>query len=146
MRVTLSQNSRHPFPHIMTHKKTIRSVTLVATATTTMKTSGEKCKATHTDVMLMDFLANLHAETNSRLEVISLRIGYDFDLGQARKAVFDKLGDVDGLTIDQRYQFAIFWRINHNDLRCSWACWHKLDSVTFLGSWRSEGGCLGVLL
>lgn len=52
----------------------------------------------------MDFLANLHAETNTRLEVISSRIGYEFDMGHARQAVFDKLGDVEGLTLDQRYQ------------------------------------------
>ncbi|KAG6430429.1 hypothetical protein SASPL_108496 [Salvia splendens] len=69
----------------------------------TAKMSDEKRKAIHTDAMLMDFLATLHVETNSKLEMISLRISYDFDLGQARQAVFDKLSDVDGLTIDQRY-------------------------------------------
>ena len=67
------------------------------------KTTGEKRKAVHTDVMLMDFLANLHVETNTRLEVIFSRIGYDFDLGHARQAVFNKLSDVEGLTIDQKY-------------------------------------------
>ncbi|KAG6401513.1 hypothetical protein SASPL_138371 [Salvia splendens] len=40
----------------------------------------------------------------SELEVISSRIGYDFDLGQARQAVFDKLGDVEGITIAQKYR------------------------------------------
>ncbi|KAL1566833.1 hypothetical protein AAHA92_02390 [Salvia divinorum] len=55
------------------------------------------------DDALMEFLANLHAETNSRLEVISSRIGYEFDLGKARQDVFDKLGTVEGLTLDERY-------------------------------------------
>ncbi|KAG6406364.1 hypothetical protein SASPL_133964 [Salvia splendens] len=72
--------------------------------TSSAKSGGSKRKAVHTDALLMDFLANLHVETNSRMEVISSRIGYDFDLGQARQAVFDKLGDVEGLTIYQRYQ------------------------------------------
>ncbi|KAL1558851.1 hypothetical protein AAHA92_09266 [Salvia divinorum] len=53
------------------------------------------------DFVLRVFLANLHAETNSRLEVISSRIGYEFDLGKARQEVFDKLGSVEGLTLDQ---------------------------------------------
>ncbi|KAL1559032.1 hypothetical protein AAHA92_09421 [Salvia divinorum] len=48
--------------------------------------------------------ANLHAETNSRLEIISLGIGYEFDLGKARQEVFDKLGNVEGLTFDERYK------------------------------------------
>lgn len=55
------------------------------------------------DVPLMEFLGNLHAETNARLEVISTRIGYEFDMGKARQEVFDKLGGVDGLTLGQRY-------------------------------------------
>ena len=39
--------------------------------TANAKSIGEKRKAAHSDELLMDFLANLHAETNSRLEVIS---------------------------------------------------------------------------
>ncbi|KAL1540578.1 hypothetical protein AAHA92_24913 [Salvia divinorum] len=53
---------------------------------------------------MMEFLANLHVETNSCLDFISARIGYEFDFGKARQEVFDKLGDVDGLTLDQRYE------------------------------------------
>ncbi|KAG6385390.1 hypothetical protein SASPL_154225 [Salvia splendens] len=51
------------------------------------------------DSFLMEFLSNLHAETNSELEMIPARIGYKFDLGKARREVFYKLGDVDGLTL-----------------------------------------------
>lgn len=53
---------------------------------------------------LVEFLANLHVETNSRLEVISTWIDYEFDLGQVRQDVFAKLCDVDGLTLDQRHE------------------------------------------
>ena len=52
----------------------------------------------------MEFLGNLHAETNSRFEAIYARIGYEFDLGKARQAVFDKLETIDGLTLDERYE------------------------------------------
>ena len=55
------------------------------------------------DDKLMEFLGNLLAETNSRLEVIATRIGYEFDLGKARREVFNKLGTVEGLTQDERY-------------------------------------------
>ncbi|KAL1566950.1 hypothetical protein AAHA92_02487 [Salvia divinorum] len=47
--------------------------------------------------------AHTEQATNSRLDIISSRIGYEFDLGKARQDVFDKLGTVDGLTLDQRY-------------------------------------------
>ncbi|XP_042058409.1 uncharacterized protein LOC121802780 [Salvia splendens] len=71
---------------------------------TNKSNSSKKRKLDGSDAALMEFLANLHSETNSRLEVISTRIGYEFDLGQARQDVFAKLYDVDGLTLDQRYE------------------------------------------
>ncbi|KAG6433354.1 hypothetical protein SASPL_104964 [Salvia splendens] len=43
---------------------------------------GKKRKTHSSDELLMDFLGNLHAETNSRLEMIASRIGYEFDLGK----------------------------------------------------------------
>lgn len=66
--------------------------------------SSKKRKHEGPDAALLEFLANLHSETNSRLEVISARIGYEFDLGKARQDVFDKLCTVEGLTLVQRYQ------------------------------------------
>ncbi|KAG6423820.1 hypothetical protein SASPL_114223 [Salvia splendens] len=72
--------------------------------TVTTKSGGEKRKAIHPDVLLMDFLSKLHDATNARLEVISSKIGYDFDLGQSCQAVYDKLGGVEGLTIAQKYR------------------------------------------
>ncbi|KAG6415670.1 hypothetical protein SASPL_123084 [Salvia splendens] len=69
----------------------------------TTKGNTLKRKSSSPDTQLFAFLANLHAETNSRLDVIASRIGYEFDMGKARQEVFDKLGTVDGLSLDQRY-------------------------------------------
>ncbi|KAG6427767.1 hypothetical protein SASPL_112014 [Salvia splendens] len=71
--------------------------------TATTKSGGRKRKSTSSDDALLDFLGNLHADTNARLEVIAARIGYEFDLGKARQEVVDKLETVDGLTLDERY-------------------------------------------
>ncbi|KAG6414049.1 hypothetical protein SASPL_126766 [Salvia splendens] len=51
----------------------------------TQRTTRVKRKTDAADANLMDFLGNLHAETNARLEMISSRIGYEFDLGKARQ-------------------------------------------------------------
>ncbi|KAL1545929.1 hypothetical protein AAHA92_22597 [Salvia divinorum] len=72
--------------------------------TSTTKTGSLKRKNETNDADLMHFLSNLHADTNNRLEVIAARIGYEFDLGKARQEVFEKLGEVNGLTLDQRYE------------------------------------------
>ncbi|KAG6399546.1 hypothetical protein SASPL_141027 [Salvia splendens] len=37
-------------------------------------------------------------------KLLSSKIGYDFDLRHARQALFQKLGEVDGLTIAQKYR------------------------------------------
>lgn len=67
------------------------------------KTSRKKRKLSTSEDALMEFLGNLHAQTNTRLDKISSRIGYEFDVAQAREEVFEKLGCVDGLTLEQRY-------------------------------------------
>lgn len=65
---------------------------------------GKKRKIIYSDdSAIMEFLGKLHVETNTRLEMISARIGYEFDIGKARQEVFDKLGSVAGLTLAQRY-------------------------------------------
>ncbi|XP_042054260.1 uncharacterized protein LOC121799018 isoform X1 [Salvia splendens] len=68
----------------------------------TTKTIPPKRKKPSPDAELMEFLGNLHERTDARLEMISKRIGYEFDMGQARQEVFDKLGTVEGLTLPQR--------------------------------------------
>ena len=69
----------------------------------TIKQGSNKRKASASDDALMEFLEKLHTQTNSRLDAISTRIGYEFDLGKAREQIFDKLCAVDGLTLAQRY-------------------------------------------
>ena len=75
----------------------------VGKQTSTSGTSPKKRKKVSRDGELMEFLGNLHAETNTRLEKISNRIGYEFDMAKAREEVFAKLGTVEGLTLDQTY-------------------------------------------
>ncbi|XP_042053810.1 uncharacterized protein LOC121798732 [Salvia splendens] len=65
---------------------------------------SQKRKHDGADAAIMEFLSNLHAETNARLEVISSRIAYEFDLGKSKQDVFDKLETVEGLTLDERYE------------------------------------------
>ncbi|KAL1568786.1 hypothetical protein AAHA92_00352 [Salvia divinorum] len=65
--------------------------------------SGTKRKTSGSDTALMEFLGNLYAKTNARLEVISARIGYEFDLGKSRQDVFDMLGKVVGITRAERF-------------------------------------------
>nr|KAG6405489.1 hypothetical protein SASPL_133079 [Salvia splendens] len=50
----------------------------------TTKPSSHKGKQYDHDTVMMEFLSHLHAKTNNRLEMISTRIGYEFDLGKAR--------------------------------------------------------------
>ncbi|KAG6385541.1 hypothetical protein SASPL_154377 [Salvia splendens] len=71
--------------------------------TSTTKTSHVKWKKTSHDTELMEFFGNLHFETNSHLEMILAGIGNDFNMGKPRHEIFDKLGTVKGLTLDQRY-------------------------------------------
>ncbi|KAG6383727.1 hypothetical protein SASPL_156508 [Salvia splendens] len=56
------------------------------------------------DLDVIEQPATVCAETNARLEVISTRIGYEFDLGKAKQDVFYKLETVECLTLDQRYE------------------------------------------
>ncbi|KAG6391009.1 hypothetical protein SASPL_148755 [Salvia splendens] len=70
----------------------------------TTKTIPPNRKKPSPDVELMEFLGNLHERTDARLEMISKCIGYEFDMGQARQKVFDKLGTVEDLTLPQRYR------------------------------------------
>ncbi|KAG6433865.1 hypothetical protein SASPL_105484 [Salvia splendens] len=52
---------------------------------------------------LLKLLSKLHAETNSRLDTLSSRIGYDMDLGKARKEIFRHLDNMPELSDAQKY-------------------------------------------
>ncbi|KAG6394948.1 hypothetical protein SASPL_145539 [Salvia splendens] len=85
--------------------RSLRAQVSGGSQTSTTKTGvPPKRKKPSPDAELMEFLGNLHERTDARLEMISKRIGYEFDMGQARQEVFDKLGTVEGLTLPQRYR------------------------------------------
>lgn len=48
-------------------------------------------------------LGQLHSDTNARLDTLAARIGYEMDLGTARKEIFRHMGNIPELTEDQRY-------------------------------------------
>ncbi|XP_042022975.1 uncharacterized protein LOC121770287 [Salvia splendens] len=64
---------------------------------------GKKRKADHSIDGLVDMLGKMNDATNARLESLSLRIGYEFDLSNARKEVFAELGRLPGLTREQKF-------------------------------------------
>ncbi|KAG6384851.1 hypothetical protein SASPL_113449 [Salvia splendens] len=67
------------------------------------KKMTRKRKSCDDDSALLNLLSNLHAETNARLDKLTARIGYEIDLGQARKEIFRHLGNIPELTESQRY-------------------------------------------
>ena len=68
------------------------------------KSGSQKRKLHPADAALMEFLGNLHADTNSQLDAISQRIGYEFDVAKARETIYTKLGSVEGLTLAHKYK------------------------------------------
>lgn len=68
------------------------------------KSRSQKRKLPPADAALMDFLGNLHSDTNALLDAISKRIGYEFDVAKARETIFIKLGSVEGLTLNHKYK------------------------------------------
>ena len=69
----------------------------------TTKGPRKKRKVLTSDEAMMEFMSKLHSDTNSRLDLVASKIGYEFDLGKARQEVFDKLGTVEGLSLEERY-------------------------------------------
>ncbi|KAG6411801.1 hypothetical protein SASPL_129885 [Salvia splendens] len=67
------------------------------------KKMKRKRKSSDDDYALLNLLGNLHAETNARLDKLVARIGYEIDLGQARKEIFRHLGNILELTESQCY-------------------------------------------
>lgn len=63
------------------------------------------CKRKQTDEGdgLLKLLEKLHNETNSRLDTLSTRIGYDIDLGKARQEIFRHMDMMSELSDAQRY-------------------------------------------
>ncbi|KAL1564214.1 hypothetical protein AAHA92_06587 [Salvia divinorum] len=53
---------------------------------------------------LLNMLGKMHEDTNARLQCLTLRIGYEYDLSKVRKEVFEVLGRILELTLKQRYE------------------------------------------
>ena len=64
---------------------------------------GKKRKAEQPIDGLIELLGKMNDATNARLESLSLRIGYEFDLSKARKEVFAELGRLPGLTREEKF-------------------------------------------
>ncbi|KAG6437012.1 hypothetical protein SASPL_101919 [Salvia splendens] len=64
---------------------------------------GKKRKADLSIDDLIELLGKMNDATNARLEILSLRTGYEFDLSKARKEVFVELGRLPGLTREQKF-------------------------------------------
>ena len=64
--------------------------------------TGKKRKNDDSIDGLVQMLAKMQEDTNVRLDCLSLRIGYEFDLSKARKEVYEVLGRLP-LTRDQKF-------------------------------------------
>ncbi|KAG6436201.1 hypothetical protein SASPL_101086 [Salvia splendens] len=66
------------------------------------KKSGSKRKASSPPVGLIEMLGRMQDDTNERLDKLTNRIGFEFDLSEARKEVIDILSGVPDLTLVQQ--------------------------------------------
>lgn len=64
---------------------------------------GKKRKASCGIELICAVLTEMHRSTNAILDVLASRIGYDYDLGKARRGIFGKLSDIPGLTLDDKF-------------------------------------------
>ncbi|XP_057777645.1 uncharacterized protein LOC130996154 [Salvia miltiorrhiza] len=67
------------------------------------KTKNKKRKATDENNMMAAVLREIGHETGGRLGDLATRVGYEFDLGMARQTVFDQLGKIPGLDINEKF-------------------------------------------
>ncbi|KAG6420245.1 hypothetical protein SASPL_116767 [Salvia splendens] len=67
------------------------------------KERAPKKRKTKEDALdrLVDVIGKMHEDTNNRLEYLANRIGYEFELTKSRKEVFNLVGVIPGLTLDQ---------------------------------------------
>lgn len=66
------------------------------------KKSGSKRKAFGPPVGLIEMLGRMQDDTNERLDKLTNRIGFEFDLSEARKEVIDILSGIPDLTLVQQ--------------------------------------------
>ncbi|XP_057771108.1 uncharacterized protein LOC130990897 [Salvia miltiorrhiza] len=65
---------------------------------------SKKKRKTRSEVdVLCAALGEVSKNANDRLESLATRIGYEWDLGQARQAVYEKLGQIPGLSLKDKF-------------------------------------------
>lgn len=69
---------------------------------TDKRSGGKKRKSTDENEGLCDLLGNFCRSTETRLGDIARRIGYEQDVSAARKEVFEAVGKIGGLTLQER--------------------------------------------
>lgn len=63
--------------------------------------AGKKRKGRDALDGLVEVIGKMHEDTNARLQYLATRIGYEFDLTKARKEVFELVGVIPGLSLEQ---------------------------------------------
>lgn len=66
------------------------------------KNKGQKRKSIDGIEKVCDVLSEISRNTNLRLEVLASRIGVEQDMVTARMEVFEKLGNIPGLSMDEK--------------------------------------------
>ncbi|KAG6407790.1 hypothetical protein SASPL_130788 [Salvia splendens] len=74
--------------------------------TQSFQKKNKKRKVVDRSDILLEMLAKSNEDINSRLDKLTNRIGYEFDVSKARKEVFSILGDIQGLTLGQQLDAA----------------------------------------
>lgn len=70
------------------------------------KLTRKRKQAENIDKTLCDLLTQMQRNTNARLESISHRIGYQTDLGHARREVWAMLDAIPELSLDETFDAA----------------------------------------
>ncbi|KAL1548308.1 hypothetical protein AAHA92_16554 [Salvia divinorum] len=81
------------------------------------KNHGKKRKSPEGSDAFIAILGKLHEDTNSRLDRLTERIGYEFDVSKSRKEVYNILGTI-GITLQEQFDAAeyIFAKVDRIDL------------------------------
>ncbi|KAL1544818.1 hypothetical protein AAHA92_21621 [Salvia divinorum] len=74
--------------------------------TQSAKKKNKKRKGVERSDILLEMLAKSNEDINSRLDKLTNRIGYEFDVSKSRKEVFGILADIQGLTLGQQLDAA----------------------------------------
>ncbi|KAG6392062.1 hypothetical protein SASPL_146268 [Salvia splendens] len=116
-----------------------RTDSVYSNAVESERTGAKKRKRGDALDGLIDVIGKLHEDTNARLDRLSARIGYEFDVTKARKEVFHMMGLIPGLTLSQVFipSDAILARVERLDYFMSLPegarqpyVWHALEHYT----------------